>query len=123
MNPFMIRESETNSRPSYCRLEQAGAWNLTFEPIVIGISLTLGEETVTRVRPTDNSTIFIVVEGLATIDGTLVVDMSGRDYNSTYTIISVVRAGKLDGGFQMIQVENAPKGYSFTLATFAPPSP
>ena len=77
--------------------------------------LDLGKDSVTAIKPTENSTIFIVVEGTATIDGTLIVDLSGRNYTATYTVIAVLRAGEIQGGFRMIQVGNTPKGYAFVL--------
>ena len=93
-------------------IEQPGSWNLTFEPIIIGETLTLKPTSVTVITPTANSTIFIVVEGTANIDGSLIVDLSGRNYTSTYTTLAVVRAQAIDGGFNVIKVDKAPKGYA-----------
>lgn len=91
------------------RVTIGGTWNISNLPIVIGSNLDLGSESVTVITPTSNSTIFIVVDGTASIDGTLVLDLSGRNYTSTYTTLAVVRAGEIQGGFQSIQVGNAPK--------------
>lgn len=66
----------------------------------------------TVITPTANSTIFIVVEGTANIDGSLIVDLSGRNYTSTYTTLAVVRAQAIAGGFNVIKVDKAPKGYA-----------
>ena len=78
---------------------------------MIGTGLVLGPESVTVITPTSNSTLFIVVEGTAVIDGTLIVDLSGRNYTATYTTIAVVRAGYLNGQFRTIKVDQAPHGY------------
>lgn len=85
--------------------------NISFEPIVIGTDVHMGPESVTVITPTYNSTIFIVANGAATIDGTLIVDLSGRVYNATYTTLAVVRAGALSGGYETITVSNTPKSY------------
>lgn len=88
----------------------AGSWNISDEPIVVGTNLTLGPESITTILPTANSTVFMVVGGTAVIDGTLVVDLAGRNSSATYTVMAVVKAGQISGGYKVIKTSNAPKG-------------
>lgn len=86
------------------RLQVTGTLTIGFEPTIVATDLVLGPDSITTITATDSSTLFIVVEGTANVDGTLVVDLSGRDYNATYTTISVIRASQIVGGFSSIQV-------------------
>ena len=95
-----------------CRLDITGFLNISYEPIVIGTDLNLGPDSVTVITPTNHSTLFMVAEGTAAIDGTLVVDLSGRNYTATYTTIAVIRAGQLQGGYQTITLDKRPQGYA-----------
>lgn len=104
------------------RYEELDKWSISTEPIIIGTTLTLGPESITVIRPTENSTIFLLVQGTAQIDGSLTVDVSGRNYTATYTTIAVVKATEIRGGFETISVANAdPKQYVFFFALLAWP--
>lgn len=97
-------------------MEKDDQWRISTEPVIIGTTLKLGSESVTVIQPSENSTIFIVVEGTASIDGALIVDISGRNYTATYTIIAVMKAFEISGGFNTISVVNAdPKQYVSSL--------
>lgn len=97
-------------------MEKHDQWSISTEPIIIGTTLTLGSESVTVIQPSENTTIFLVVQGTASIDGTLKVDISGRNYSATYTTIAVMKALGISGGFNTISVVNAnPEQYVFSL--------
>lgn len=115
LRTFISLALRCNSHLFIVRLNVTGGLNISFEPIVIGQDLWMTNDTVTVITPTDNSTLFIVVDGTAHLDGTLIVDLSGRNYSSTYTSIAVVKAGEIDGTFTNIGVINAPKGYEHFL--------
>lgn len=94
--------------------------NISSEPWIVGTSMTLTSGSITTVKPTDNTTIFVVVQGVAEVAGKLVIDLSGKNWNATYTVLSILRADSIVGGYATVGITNAKKSYVCTCMFFTP---
>ena len=81
----------------------------------MGGSVVMSSNATLIVKPTNTSGIFLVVEGSAVLNNSVLLDMSGRNYTSTITVIAVVQAGAIAPNGAPAQetyvgIDHAPKG-------------
>ena len=96
----------------------SGNISISNEPLIIGTSLMLANDTTVVLHPSNETTIFLVVEGTAAMNNTFVLDMSGRNYDATMTILAVVRAGEIldSASDQRVVLQSTPKSSSLCSA-------
>ena len=98
----------------------SGNLSISSEPLIIGSKLVLSDNATVIVQPSLNTTIFMVVEGTAAMNNTFVLDMSGRSYDATMTILAVVRAGEIleSASGRRVVIQSQPKSGSSSCSSF-----